>query len=352
MSAGTLRRLPPHFNDVARWESVPPVTAPGPGWNMPRMKPWPWLADVLACPRCGGALAHAVSSREGSGVTRCRRCGPYPVLAGVPVLVPHPAEWCAAFRESALATLAEWGLARGDAVEVVDAFSDAAPATEPRRFGDDWTVHEAQGAAPETPVDGPAGRELAALLRTAQHEGPLEWLTARVPKDATVAEVGCGAGLLAQRVGQRARRQLVLDLSLRAVLAARERAERGERAEVLAVVADAEALPLRAGAVDLLVAEHLMDLLDDVPAFLEGARRAAKRVLLTTPEPRLAFTDDAALATLAEGAGFRVVEQADGLPWVRHGSARFLELYLVQALALERARTATAKPRSARRTAR
>lgn len=291
-----------------------------------------WLDALLVCPRCRRRLSS--DGRGPHGLYRCRRCGPYPRLAGVPVLVEEPAAWCGAFRDSVLASLAEVGAASDDAVAVVDAFASAAPHAEARRFGDDWTAEEARGA--ETGEVRTPSRALAALLAAARTASPASWLLRHAPRGGLVLEVGCGAGVTGAALARRAERLLVADWSLRAVLKARSRGL-AAGGEVAGVVLDAEALPLAAGAVDLLVAENLVDLLDAPARFLDEARRVLApkgRALLTTPEPSLGGDDDGALRALAEAAGFAVAARADGLTWVRVHSARFVEVYAVQALAL------------------
>lgn len=340
-----------------------------------------WLDGLLACPTCGRRLASDGGGPH--GLYLCGRCGPYPRLAGVPVLVPHPAGWCASFREAVLASLAEVDAATRAAVDVVDAFAAAAPGAEAQRFGDDWTVDEAvtfgaldgaarsgktKAAAPPGPsrrrlgedgrgavgraaredgrrdaragaspmVGGPAA--VQHLLQLARRAGPAAWLAARVPTGGAVLEVGCGAGQTSARVAARASRLVVGDVSLRAVLKARARAlEAG--GDVEAVVLDAEALPFRRGAFDAVLAEHLVDLLDAPADFLGSARRvleAAGVLLVTTPEPSLGTDDDGAVEGLARVAGFRVQGSADGLVWTRVHSARFVEVYVVRGLALGR----------------
>ena len=89
---------------------------------------------------------------------------------------------------------------------------------------------------------------------------------------------------------------------------------------------------------DLLLAEHVVDLLDEAFEFLQQARRVLARggeLLVTTPEPSLGFGEDDALEGLAKRAKFKVKERRDGLPWLRVNSSRFVECYLVQALALK-----------------
>lgn len=291
-----------------------------------------WLDALLVCPRCRRKLAS--DGRGPHGLFVCRQCGPYPRLAGVPVLVKDAQAWCAGFRDAVLASLAEVGAASEDAVAVVDAFASAAPHAEPRRFGDDWTddeSHGAEGGEARTP-----SRALAALLATARTSSPASWLLRHAPRGGVVVEVGCGAGVTGAALARRAERLVVTDLSLRAVLKARARGM-AAGGEVAGVVVDAEALPFASGVVDLLVAEHLVDLLEAPAHFFREVRRVLApkgRALVTTPEPSLGGDDDGALRALAEDAGFAVAARADGLTWVRAHSPRFVEVYAVQALAL------------------
>lgn len=301
--------------------------------QMPR-----WAVEVLGCPRCGGALAGLATK---AAVVRCRDCGPFPVLGGVPVLVPEPARWCAAFYDAALAALAEAGAVTREAVDTLRAFADAAPGTEAARFSDDWTAAEAAGARAPALETGPASDALRELLEVASHQSPSLWLQHRVP-EGVVLEVGCGAGLTAASLASRRRALLVGDTSLRAVL----RASRHSRA--VPVVLDAQALPVHARSLDGLVAENVVDLLDDPDAFFTTAALALDAngtLLVSSPAPGLQAPDedDATLAQLALRCGFAVTDRADGLPWLRLNSSRFLEVWLVQALAL-----APVKPRVSR----
>lgn len=297
-----------------------------PGDVLPR-----WLVPMLACPRCGKALAAARS------LIRCSACGPYPLLGDVPVLVSNPADYCRGFHDSILAALAEHGLATREAVAVVEAFAEGSD-VEPRRFGDDWTPHERTGDAPPQPVEGPAESVLERLLRAGREEGPATWLARHSAKAQRVAEIGCGAGERSQALARVAKHLVVADLSLRAVLGARARAAQGD-AEVAAVVAEAEALPFTTGAFDTVVAENVVDLLDAPLDFLvrvRGSLSPGGRALVTTPAPALGGDDDGVLAELAKRAGLKVGEVRDGLPWLRVNSTRHVETYLVQALALVR----------------
>jgi len=288
-----------------------------------------WWSSVLRCPRCGGALD------VGPHLARCGACGPYPVLGDVPVLVVDPSGYCATFHDAILAALAAQGLAEREVVAVVEAFAEGRAETA-QSFGDDWTSHEASGGAAPVPVKGAATRALSTLLRVAREDGPARWLEGRIRPVKLALEVACGAGERSEVLATHAERLLVGDLSLRAVFRARSRAASHD-ADVAGVVMNAEALPLKRGTLDLVVAEHVVDLLDEPFEFLDQARAALRKrgvLLITTPEPSLGFGEDDALERLAVRAKFRVQERRDGLPWLRMNSSRFVECYLVQALAL------------------
>lgn len=290
-----------------------------------------WLWNVVVCPECGARL------RPGRDVCRCDRCGPYPVVGGVPLLVPSPVDYCASFRESVLAALAECDLATAEAVRVVQVFADAGKG-EAQRFGDDWTVEESRGEAPPSLVAGPAAEALAALEAAARDRGPAAWLGARLGSVKVAVELGCGAGARSEQLAHSTRQLVVGDLSLRAVLRARARAFRG-KADVAGVVLDANALPLARGRVDLLVAENLADLLDEPDRFFDAMGAALSkrgRALVTSPEPTLGSGDERMADRLARGAGLQVCAMEDGLPWLRVNSRRHLEVYVVRALELRR----------------
>ena len=300
-----------------------------------------WWSSVLRCPRCGGALD------VGLHLARCGACGPYPVLGDVPVLVADPSGYCATFHDAILAALAGQGLAEREAVAVVEAFAEGRAETA-QSFGDDWTSHETAGGAAPVPVKGVATRALSTLLRVAREDGPARWLEGRMRPVKLALDVGCGAGERSEVLATHAERLLVGDLSLRAVFRARSRAARHD-ADVAGVVMNAEALPLKRGTLDLVVAEHVVDLLDEPFEFLNQARAALRKqgvLLITTPEPSLGFGEDDALERLAVRAKFRVQERRDGLPWLRMNSSRFVECYLVQVLVL------SPSPRRGRRSGR
>ncbi len=287
--------------------------------------------DVLCCPQCQGELQFT------SQLAKCGSCGPYPILGDVPVLVQNPFQYCTNYYDAILASLAQYGFAERETVAVVDAFVQA-PSQTPQRFGDDWAAHEMNESAAPVPIPGPAMGSLSALLKVARKTGPASWFNSRLHSTDVILELGCGAGERSEVLATHARRLIVGDLSLRAVLRARARAARHE-ADVVGVVMDAQALPVKHGTLNMVLAEHLVDLLDEPFEFLQQARAVLRKqgeLLITTSEPSLGTGSDDALVELAERAKFRIDEQQDGLPWLRLNSSRFIECYLVQALALRR----------------
>ena len=311
-----------------------------------------WVLDVLACVRddCRGRLAVVPggASRGGrlmSGQLGCTRCRtPYPVIGGVPLLLPRPDHWVASYRESILAALAEHGLASRAAVAAVQACAERAPHAEPLRFGDDWTA--AEGAAlrrgwPQ-PEGSSAAAEFAAFLRTAAGASPDQHLLSLLPDRLdTALEIGCGAGTLARPLRARAERLVLADLSLRAVLRSLAAARRVRGGEIAGAVIDAEHLRLRRGAVRTAVAAEVVDLLEQPGLFLDelaaGIPRGG-RAVFATPAPDLGDADAGAdlFAHAVAASGFRVEAELDGIPWVRAHSARNYQVYFVRALLARR----------------
>lgn len=242
------------------------------------------------------------------------------MLAGVPLLVPEPATYCATHRDALLAALAEVDAADSGARRTLDAFALAVPAPTAALFGDDWTDAERDGAPPPPFVDGPAAPLLDELAALEARASPRRWLVERLPAAGLVVEVGCGAGLLTAQLGGPRRQVLATDLSLRAVLLATRRAKGAQGA-----VADAQSLPVKRAAA--VVCENVLDLLDAPQAFFESARRVTRRLLVSTVDPSLGSGAGDVVVGLAEAAGFRLVDVADGLPWLRRNSSRFVELY-------------------------
>lgn len=301
----------------------------------------PWLIDTLACPfqGCRGPLAVVGGGQD--GVLSCTECeAPYPVLGGIPVLTELPTSWLATYRESVLATLAETGLASPAAVSIIATFADPAGDTEPMRFGDDWLARDLELDWPSPPSGTDQAAELDAFLRNARDWGPTQVLPALLGGGplGRVLELGCGAGLLTEVLRFGAEHYAILDVSLRALTHTLGNTQDDEPVPA-AVVAEAECLPFADAGFDTLVAASLVDLLDDPHAFMAEAHRVLKvggRLALTTPEPDLGSGDDNRLRELAEQAGFRLIREVDGVPWIRPHRSRFYQVYVVKALVFGR----------------
>jgi SAM-dependent methyltransferase/uncharacterized protein YbaR (Trm112 family) len=305
----------------------------------------PWLVEVAACPLhdCGGRLeirpgGHGAGGRLRVGLLACSACQSlYPVLAGVPILVPDPSVWLAGYRESVLAALAEHGDASAEAVSLVDSFCRGVPGAEPLRFGDDWTAAEA-GAAPVRPPEGSeAAAAFARFLDDAAGRGPDDTLLALLDGEpGTVWEVGCGAGALSRRLRARAAHLVVSDVSLRAVLRARDAAGAVAGAPLAAAVVDAESIGLLPGAVDTVVAAELVDLLDHPERFVVAVADALApggRLALATPAPSLGQPgDDDGLAEILDSAGLAIVAERDAVPWIRAHDPRYFQVYFARVL--------------------
>ena len=296
------------------------------------------LLTRLACPLpgCRGRLAGDPRGSARAAVLRCRRCrAPYPVLGGIPILVPDPAGYLASFHDAVLASLAEAGRASRDAVRLVADFAAAAPAQDRMRFGDDWVAAEVRGTSAPLPADAPP--ELAALLALARRDPPHRQLLALGGghRFGATVEVGPGAGVLTAELRRRASSVLVLDLSLRSVLLTLRRARRGRGSPVAGVVADAADLPLASRRARTIVAAHVIDLLES-PADFVGAVAAALppggRLLLSTPAPHHGDPDGdpRTLDRLLSRAGLRVEKTRDGVPWLREHGPRHVEIYVVR----------------------
>jgi SAM-dependent methyltransferase/uncharacterized protein YbaR (Trm112 family) len=304
-----------------------------------------WLLEVLACPvaGCGGALAprDGVAGELHTGALRCAGCASlYPVLAGVPVLVPDPASWMAAYRESVLATLVELGAAGPAAAEVVASFAAARRGVEPLRFGDDWVDGEAeQDEGAIAPPDGEEARLFAAFLAAARRGGGPAAAIDELCGDGErgcVVELGCGAGTLSARLRARARRLVVADLSLRAAARAGAQAQAAAGGLCAAAVLDAEQPAVAAGAADAVVAVNLVDLLEQPESFVTAAAEILApegRLLVATPAPDLGVAGEPALLEHVLGqAGFEIERALDAVPWVRAHGARHFQVYFCAVL--------------------
>jgi SAM-dependent methyltransferase len=265
--------------------------------------------------RFADPLTHAPLDRDGALLRN--DAGVWPILGGVPVLVPEPAAWVAARRRALLGALAEAGRCEPADVALSRAFAETARGVAPAHEPDDFLPAEEGPVA----VLHPAMAELLRLRPTLP-----ELLAARC--GAQVLEVGCGAGPLTARLAD----PVVLDRSLPALL--RATAHGG-----LPVVGEATALPFRDRSFRTVVAANVVDLLEDPAAFVGEASRVLRkggRLVLSTPDPALGGGEDGALDDLVTELGFDLEEVADGVPWVRAHGPRHAQLYVCRVLVARR----------------
>lgn len=251
--------------------------------------------------------------------------GVWPVLGGLPFLVPDAARWIAGRRQAILAALAEAQRCTAKDLELVDLFAHMVRGVAPIEEREDWLEDE----EPDLELlDGEAQAPLAALLTA---EPLAARMAARIPS-GPVLEIGPGAGTLTRRI--EARPLVVVDRSPRAVL----RAIAGT--DAIGVVGEAEALPVLPEAFASVVAANVVDLVADPAALVAEVARSlvpGGRFVVSTPDPALGQRGpDEALVDLIEEAGLRVVEDVDGIPWLRVHGPRHVELYVVRMVVAER----------------
>ncbi len=262
----------------------------------------------------------------------------FPVVGGVPVLVPDAAAWCSAHHDAAVATLAAAGLLDDDALAVLQACAAAGDA-DAAAFVDDFTPDEARDAPPPRI----AHRALGALVEDAVAGGPLAWIAAQLPETTHALELGPGAGGLTSLLGPHARRSVwALDVSLRAVLLAMARGG----PKVRGVVGDACALPFADGSFDLVVAMNVVDVVDAPTALLQDVARVLApggRFVLTTPTPSLHARaddgrppDDRVVDRALRAAGLVVQDAEDGILWPRVHGSRHVELWVCRGIVAAR----------------
>jgi uncharacterized protein YbaR (Trm112 family)/SAM-dependent methyltransferase len=309
-----------------------------------------WLLDVVACPLDGGRLAVTRGGKSAAGgldvgVLACDRCKQqYPVVGGVPIVVSLPAEWLSAYHDAVLAALSEAGRASRAAVELVNQYAAAAPHVEPRRFSDVWVEHEPEviphADEAVTIVDhGSPAKAFANFVERARGSGPRETLLEMLENHnfGTVVEVGSGAGTFARPIRKRAKRYLVCDLSMRAVLRSLEAARRTRGSLIGGAVVDANRMRLRSGSVQTLVAGQLVDLLDQPRSFFESVAIALAdkgRFAVITPAPELGNPEgtERELHEAIEAVGLTIEAARDGIPWIREHSSRHFEVYFALAI--------------------
>jgi SAM-dependent methyltransferase/uncharacterized protein YbaR (Trm112 family) len=301
----------------------------------------PWLHAFLACQECSGelTLGDELESQDDdliTGSVECAECElSWPVLGGVPLMLSDPGAYLASYRESVLTSLVEVDRASPAALAIVDEFGSGYE-NEALRYGDDWTAEESGGSTPTLPASSPAQKHFAALVQANRecglHATVLKLLDNQ--RHDSIVEVGPGAGGLSRLLAERCDRLVLVDLSLRSLLRS-QTACAGAGAKVAAMVGDAAALELASDCAHAVVAANVVDLLEAPEPFLVSVSRWLVRrgeFILTTPDPSLGSESDDALADLVASLEYQIDEQADGIPWIRRHSARYSQLYWLQAL--------------------
>jgi SAM-dependent methyltransferase/uncharacterized protein YbaR (Trm112 family) len=222
---------------------------------------------LLRCPDCHGALDW------GEAEVRCVACGAgYPLLDGIPV------------------------------------FADPAVESGPRAAQKAAQIDFFEAEDEEFEIGRPAGTTaLYRWLIDEKHRRVMHGLEADLAGRAALVVCG-GSGMDAEYLARAGARVIVTDISLAAVQRARERSRRCGL-PMLAVVADAEHLPIADAGVDLCwVHDGLHHLEDPMVGVAEMARASARYLCISEPA-RAAATAVAVrlgLALETEPAGNRV----------------------------------------------
>jgi hypothetical protein len=252
------------------------------------------------------------------------------VFGGVPILVDDAVGYVAAHRDAIIAALARDGADDLDvAIGIIDAAVAVSGAVEAAAFVDDFTAEEVSGDA------APALKDDVIAQVCDDATTPLSWIFREVgalkAKPGVIVEVGPGAGGLSSLLAGIAKKHLiVVDRSLRSVLLSRAKAKAAAigNVRVVGVVGDACALPVADESADVVVAENVIDVVDDADAFVAGVFAALKpggAFILTTPDPELDGKD---VLERLNAAGYVVEDAVDGLRWPRVHSARHVELWM------------------------
>jgi SAM-dependent methyltransferase/uncharacterized protein YbaR (Trm112 family) len=300
-----------------------------------------WLHAFLACQECSGELSVAESAaRQGddliTGTVACAACElTWPVLGGVPLMLQDPGAYLSSYRESLLSTLVEFDYASPAALRIVDDFCIGYQ-SEATRYGDDWTAQESGDPTPTLGSDT-AALQIFHSLTQANEESGLQPTVLRLlasERYDSIVEVGPGAGGLSLLLAERCDRLVLIDLSLRSLLRSQRACSSGA-AEVGAVVGDAVALEMASDCAQAVVAANVVDLLEAPEPFLLSVSRwlvQKGELILTTPDPSLGGARDEGLRDLLEALEYKIDELEEGIPWIRMHSARYSQLYWLQAL--------------------
>jgi SAM-dependent methyltransferase len=218
----------------------------------------------LVCPACRGTLSDA---GPGSG-RRCARCGrSFPVVAGLLDLRLESDRYLDLEAERARAERLEAIAATTDLMGLASAYYALCDESPDRRAR--FLAHIADGLA--------RGEALAA----------------RLPRGGRILEVGCGTGGLLVAAARDRREIVGIDIAARWLVAARRRlADHGLSVPLLA--ASADRLPWPDGHFDTVVADSVLEHLDDAAGALrEWARvlRPGGRLVVWSPNRHTLTTD-------------------------------------------------------------
>ena len=162
-------------------------------------------------------------------------------------------------------------------------------------------------------------------------------LGAPVPTDGRVVEIGGGTGALGAEMARRASSVILTDVSLAWLVLAQRRLLDMGLTNVLVVAATAEALPVDAGSVDLIVGADVIEHVpnrDEVVAHCYAALRPGGSLWLSTPN-RLSLTPEPhvrlwGVGLLPRRIGRAYVERRRG---VRYDDIETLSLFALRRLA-------------------
>ena len=295
-----------------------------------------WWLPLVRCPVSGDELALEEGNLEAGILRASDTVLRYPVIGGVPFLVPNVEHYLARHHDAVLASLAEVGLATKDTVERLSDFSKDVR-TCAARFEDDWTDSEVDPSAPRFVVpQSDVGKCLGDLFAFDRSGGAKARMLQRFSDASPIAtsiEIGVGAGNFVHALAECSTRTMIVDISPRAAFRMRG------LPNVAPLVMDAEALAFAPAVADLVVAANLIDLVDAPLSFLTGVAdvlRLDGQLLLTTPDPWPWEGASSLAAALFEHAGLRLESFEDDLPWLRDHGPRELQLFLVQLLSARR----------------
>ncbi|MCB9618945.1 MAG: methyltransferase domain-containing protein [Sandaracinus sp.] len=290
------------------------------------------LLPLVRCPVTCEPLS-LVEGDESEGILATEEDGhEYPVLGGVPVLVPDAAAFLARHRDAVVAALAEEGRVSKATIALLHEVVDGVRGDDYQAFAEDWTAREVDTDAPGFEVpEGETGAPIRALV---EQGDPWKRIAAAVPEGARdVVEIGPGAGPLTAHLAK-GRKLLLVDRSLRALFTA----ARGKGAVQL-LVGEAEALPLAPESADAVVAANVIDLLGDPMSFLARAAtvlRPGGKLVLTSPDPWPWEEDPEAAEALFAHVGLTLETFEDDLLWLREHGPREIQLYRMQLVVARR----------------